>query len=82
MVEEVAEHEGPRLLLLETAGELCDLVLAQVAESYAGLFSHYRAAPLITVNAARMDLVSREEDYQRLLSVLDEPDQVIHLPVE
>ena len=33
VVEEVAEHEGPRLLLLETAGELCDLVLAQVAES-------------------------------------------------
>jgi len=56
--------------------------LAQVAESYAGLFSHYRAAPLITVNAARMDLVNREEDYQRLLSVLDEPDRVIHLPAE
>lgn len=54
--------------------------LAQVTQSYAAFFSRYRATPLITVNAAVLDLVNREEDYQRLLSVLDAPELVIHLP--
>ncbi len=54
--------------------------LAQVTESYTEFFAAYRGAPLITVNAAQMDLVNREEDYQRLLSVLDAPEPVIHLP--
>lgn len=44
--------------------------LARVAAAYAEFFQTYRAAPLVSVDAARYDLVNREEDYQRLLSML------------
>lgn len=59
---------------------LQDDYLAQVAESYAEFFASYRSAALVTVNAAVMDLVNREEDYQRLISAVLSPDPLIHLP--
>ena len=54
--------------------------LAQVAASYADFFSQYRAAPLVTVNAAELDLVNSETDFQRLLNAVLAPDAVVHLP--
>lgn len=44
--------------------------LARVADAYAGFFRDYDAAPLTTVDAARFDLVNRDEDYRRVLDIL------------
>jgi deoxyguanosine kinase len=41
--------------------------LRRLSEAYARLFLHYDAAPLLIVNAAHIDLVDNEEDYQALL---------------
>jgi deoxyguanosine kinase len=41
--------------------------LRRLSEAYARLFFHYEAAPLLIVNAAHIDPVDNEEDYQALL---------------
>ena len=41
--------------------------LERLAESYARFFHYYDAAPLLIVNAADIDLVDSEADYQALL---------------
>jgi len=41
--------------------------LRRLSEAYARLFLHYDAAPLLIVNAAHIDLVDNEKDYQALL---------------
>ena len=41
--------------------------LRRLSEAYARLFLHYDAAPLLIVNAAHIDLVDSEQDYQALL---------------
>jgi deoxyguanosine kinase len=41
--------------------------LRRLSEAYARLFFHYNAAPLLIVNAAHIDPVDNEEDYQSLL---------------
>jgi deoxyguanosine kinase len=41
--------------------------LRRLSEAYARLFLHYDAAPLLIVNAAHIDLVDNERDYQALL---------------
>lgn len=44
--------------------------LARVAEAYAEHFRDYDATPLVTVDAARFDLVNRDEDYGQVLASL------------
>jgi deoxyguanosine kinase len=41
--------------------------LRRLSEAYARLFLHYEAAPLLIVNAAHIDLVDNEQDYESLL---------------
>jgi deoxyadenosine/deoxycytidine kinase len=41
--------------------------LRRLSEAYARLFLHYEAAPLLIVNAAHINLVDSEADYQALL---------------
>ena len=41
--------------------------LRRLSEAYARMFLYYEAAPLLIVNAAHIDLVDNEEDYQALL---------------
>ena len=41
--------------------------LRRLSEAYARLFLYYEAAPLLIVNAAHIDLVDSEEDYQALV---------------
>jgi deoxyadenosine/deoxycytidine kinase len=41
--------------------------LRRLSEAYARLFLYYEAAPLLIVNAAHIDLVDNEEDYQALV---------------
>ena len=41
--------------------------LERLNESYARFFHHYDQAPLLIVNAAEIDLVNNEQDYQLLL---------------
>lgn len=47
--------------------------LARVAERYAEYFRDYNAAPLVTVNTERFDLVANTSDYQAMLSALRDP---------
>lgn len=44
--------------------------LDRVAGAYAEFFRDYDDAPLVTVDAARFDLVNRDEDFQRVLESL------------
>ena len=41
--------------------------LRRLSEAYARMFLDYEAAPLLIVNAAHIDLVDNEDDYQALL---------------
>ncbi|GAB4361937.1 MAG: deoxynucleoside kinase [Gammaproteobacteria bacterium] len=41
--------------------------LERLAEAYTRFFYHYDEAPLLIVNAAEIDLVNNDRDYQRLL---------------
>ncbi|MFV1973544.1 MAG: deoxynucleoside kinase [Thiohalobacterales bacterium] len=41
--------------------------LRRLSEAYARMFLYYEAAPLLIVNAAHIDLVDNEDDYQALL---------------
>lgn len=47
--------------------------LTRVVEAYAGFFHHYERSPLLIVNAARIDWVSREDHYAGLLQAIREP---------
>lgn len=53
--------------------------LHQVAVSYTEYFRDYRAAPLVTVDAERLDLVGNHEDYRRVLAALADPAPRIDL---
>ena len=44
--------------------------LKQLAEAYTAFFHYYDASPLLIVNAAEIDLVNNEEDYEQLLVYL------------
>ena len=44
-----------------------DDYLQRLSESYSGFFHAYDDAPLLVVNAAEMDFVGKESDYQQLL---------------
>ncbi len=46
--------------------------LQRLSDAYTRFFHYYDAAPLLIVNAAEIDLVSREEDYAALLQRLGE----------
>jgi deoxyguanosine kinase len=41
--------------------------LRRLSEAYSRLFLYYEAAPLLIVNAAHIDLVDNDEDYQTLV---------------
>lgn len=41
--------------------------LAQLSEAYTTFFHYYEDAPLLIVNATEIDIVSHDEDYQRLV---------------
>ena len=41
--------------------------LQRLADAYAEFFHHYHASPLLIINAAEINPVEREEDYQLLL---------------
>ncbi len=45
-----------------------DDYLQRLSESYSGFFHAYDDAPLLVVNAAEMDFVGNESDYQQLLA--------------
>ena len=45
--------------------------LGRINESYTQFFYDYRASPLLIVNAAEIDLVSNESDYQLLLEQIN-----------
>ena len=42
--------------------------LRKLSEAYARMFLYYDASPLLIVNAAHIDLVNNEDDYQALLA--------------
>ncbi len=42
--------------------------LQRLSEAYTRLFHNYAAAPVLIVNAAEIDLVNSEQDYQQLLA--------------
>ena len=44
--------------------------LQRVNSAYASFFHDYHAAPLLIVNAAQADFISRDQDYQQLLAEL------------
>lgn len=44
--------------------------LQRLCDAYAGFFHHYTGAPLLIVNASRIDWVSREEDFRQLLDMI------------
>ena len=46
--------------------------LQRLSDAYTRFFYYYDAAPLLIVNAAEIDLVSREGDYQALLTRITE----------
>ncbi|MDN5864217.1 MAG: deoxynucleoside kinase [Gammaproteobacteria bacterium] len=46
--------------------------LARVAEAYTGFFHHYNRSRLLIVNAATVDLVRGDKDYNRLLAEIRE----------
>lgn len=54
--------------------------LTRVAERYAAWFCDYLAAPLVTINAAALDLVARDTDFQRVVAALDDPAARVDLP--
>jgi deoxyguanosine kinase len=56
------------------------LYLNQVATAYTAFFGRYRAARLVAVDSARMDLVSAPRDFERLREALAANDPVIQLP--
>jgi deoxyguanosine kinase len=41
--------------------------LRRLSEAYTRMFHYYEAAPLLIVNAAHIDLVNSDEDYEALL---------------
>jgi deoxyguanosine kinase len=41
--------------------------LRRLSDAYSRLFLYYEAAPLLIVNAAHIDLVDNDEDYQALV---------------
>ncbi|MGD8783276.1 MAG: deoxynucleoside kinase [Thioalkalispiraceae bacterium] len=47
--------------------------LDRINESYTRFFYDYTASPLLIVNAAELDLVSNESDYQLLLEQINKP---------
>lgn len=47
--------------------------LERLSEAYARFFHHYDAAPLLIVNAAEIDLVNNNEDYNMLLDRIRSP---------
>jgi deoxyadenosine/deoxycytidine kinase len=65
LMERIRQRARPAERLLDPA------YLSRVAGAYAEFFRDYDAAPLVTVDAARFDLVNREEDYRRVLAMLD-----------
>jgi deoxyadenosine/deoxycytidine kinase len=44
--------------------------LEQLGDAYTKFFHHYSAAPLLIVNAASIDPIHRESDYQELLATI------------
>lgn len=44
--------------------------LSRLAEAYMQFFHHYEAAPLLTINATRLDFVNNEADFQALVKEL------------
>jgi deoxyguanosine kinase len=46
--------------------------LQRLSEAYASFFYHFDAAPLLIINAAGIDWVSREEDFRQLLDFMRE----------
>lgn len=53
--------------------------LARVADRYAEYFRGYSAAPLVTADAERLDLVDDPSDYRAVLEALADPAQRIDL---
>jgi deoxyadenosine/deoxycytidine kinase len=45
--------------------------LRRLSEAYARMFLYYDASPLLIVNAAHIDLVNNEDDYQALLAQIE-----------
>ena len=45
--------------------------LARLVESYTDYFYHYRAAPLLMVNAAEVNFVDNDSDFRMLLEYID-----------
>ncbi len=60
--------------------------LQRLSEAYTRLFHNYAAAPILIVNAAEIDLVNSEQDYQQLLQQVCETRSGRHyfnpLPLE
>lgn len=58
---------------------LSSYYLNQVATAYGEYFSRFRGERLITVDSARLDLVSAPRDYQRLVDALVAGDRLVQL---
>lgn len=69
-VEVLMQRVRQRARPAERALSAC--YLDRVAGAYAAFFRDYDAAPLVTVDAARFDLVNQDEDYGQLLAMLNE----------
>lgn len=54
--------------------------LERLCEAYRRFFTTYEAAPLVVVDAARLDLVNDDGDYRRLLAALAEGRPCVNLP--
>lgn len=62
----------------ETA--ISPVYLERLSEAYGRFFAAYDAAPLVVVDADRLDLVNDQADYRRLLDALGDGGRRINLP--
>jgi len=67
--ETLIERVARRGLLAEA--KITADYLRRLADSYAGFFHHYDAAPLLVVNAEHLNPIGREEDYALLVSQIE-----------
>jgi deoxyadenosine/deoxycytidine kinase len=67
--ETLIERVARRGLLAEA--KITAEYLRRLADSYAGFFHHYDAAPLLVVNAEHLNPIGRDEDYALLVAQIE-----------
>lgn len=58
---------------IEQEQDMPDAYLQRLSDAYVHFFRHYRAAPVLTVNAAELDFVNDDNAYRALLECIVQP---------